>query len=461
METARETHRLKVAIDTLRSGNSRTLPMLVVAVAVGVFGERFFAVIWRYSVNVLYSDQWDYLKPFFVEQASVGKLFLRQHGPHREGLGLIADKFLYPLTHWNSRVDSFLIGGIIFAAMLLALMLKTRLYGPLAYSDVAIPMIFLSLAQYETLVDVPNPAPYSFPLLLIMVYCLVLLCHNRPLRYTLVLVVNVLLIFTGYGLVMGAITVGYFMLECYWILRHTTSVPFLHAVTGLSVSVVSLASFFIHYRIGPRMGCLGAAHRPFLEYPEFIAVMLSSSFMPSRRFAPAITLLGVALLLIVVILMGLYLRRLLRPTHSDADLIAVILFGFCLLFSAGAAAGRLCVGLDEADRSRHWTLLIPAFLAIYFYLLSRKWSGKRNLVLALLVLFVLPSALHEPRTELRTLANRKRAWAACYLHTENIGYCNQSANLVLYQYPERNGLKQKLDYLRQHRLNSFYDADRK
>lgn len=94
--------------------------------------------------------------------------------------------------------------------MLLALLLKRRLFGPLSYSDVALPVIFLSLEQYETLLNVPNPAPYAYPLLLIMLYCVALLCRNRLLRYALVLTLNFLLIYTGYGLVMGVVTLASF-----------------------------------------------------------------------------------------------------------------------------------------------------------------------------------------------------------------------------------------------------------
>ena len=169
---------------TERSGDVRNRrlrlgPGLAVAAVIAALGSRFFLIIWKYSINVFFYDQWSYLTPFFRHQPSLAELFFWQHGEHFEGVGLIADKFLYPLTHWNARVDSFLIGVSIFAAMLLALELKCRLYGPLSYSDVAIPLIFLTLGQYEAVIGTPNPGYSALPLLMMMLYSLALLGRSR------------------------------------------------------------------------------------------------------------------------------------------------------------------------------------------------------------------------------------------------------------------------------------------
>jgi hypothetical protein len=448
----------------MRGSDARSrniLPLLAVVGTITVLAARFFELIWKYAVNILYSDQWDFLALFFRQQTSIVKLFLWQHGPHREGLGLLPDKFLYPLTHWNSRGDSFVIGIVIFVAMLFALQLKRKLFGALTYSDVAIPVIFLSLEQYETLLEAPNPAPYAFPLLLIMLYCLALLCRDLLLRYALILLVNFFLIYTGYGLIMGVITLGFFLLECYWSRRGITSVPLAYAVGGFALAAASFASFFIHYRMLPRMGCLETHHLPLWQYLEFMALMFSASVVSNHRYFSAMTVLGVAILLGVIILAGFHLLRLLKPGHSAADLVGAVLLVFCLLFTLSAAVGRLCLGMDEATASRHHTLLMAAYLAIYFYLLSRSWQGKRRLVLALFVLLLLPATLFKPRIEIQQLADHKRAWAECYVRTESIKYCDQEADLVLYPSPERNHMQQKLDFLKQRHLNFFYESGKK
>lgn len=140
------------------------VPAGVFAFAVaGALSFRFLVFIWRYSVNVLFMDQWDHLAAFFDHDPSLGELFFWQHGPHREGIGLIADKFLYPLTAWDVRTEALMIGGCIIAAMGLALLMVKRLFGRIEYWDVLVPMIFLTLAQYETFTVTPNPAYSGYP----------------------------------------------------------------------------------------------------------------------------------------------------------------------------------------------------------------------------------------------------------------------------------------------------------
>jgi hypothetical protein len=451
------------ATEIAQSGGSfgdrrlRMGPALAVATLAAVLGTRFFLVIWRYSINVFFYDQWEYLTPFFRHQPGFTELFFLQHGPHREGIGLFAEKFLYPLTHWNARVDSFIVGGSIFAAMLLALWLKWKLFGALSYSDLAIPLIFLTLQQYEMLVGASNPACSGFPLLLMMLYCLALLGRNWLLKYSLVLVLNFLLIYTGYGLFMGAVTVGVFLLECYWSRRHMTSAPLAPALTGLIVAAASLASFFVHYTFSPGVDCFEIPHRHLLQYSKFVALMFAGSVVPRPlEVSSAMTVLGAAILLVVVGIFGWHLLHLLKDAGHDAHLVGAVLLSYCLLFSVNAAVGRLCLGLPVAFSSRYVTLLIPAFLAIYFYLLSREWHGKRNLVLTLWILLLIPAAVRKPWLHIRWYSDGKRDWANCYVRTGNIHYCDQSGNFWVHPYPEQIGLQEKLDYLKQHQLNLFY-----
>ena len=283
---------------TERSGDVRNRrlrlgPGLAVAAVIAALGSRFFLIIWKYSINVFFYDQWSYLTPFFRHQPSLAELFFWQHGEHFEGVGLIADKFLYPLTHWNARVDSFLIGVSIFAAMLLALELKCRLYGPLSYSDVAIPLIFLTLGQYEAVIGTPNPGYSALPLLMMMLYSLALLGRSRLRRYCLVLALNFLLIYTGLGLFMGVVTVGVFLIECYWTWRRMTSVPLAQPFAGLLLATASWAPFFIHYTFVPGVECFQIPQRDLLRYAKFTGLMFAGFVVPRPlHVSPGMTVLA-------------------------------------------------------------------------------------------------------------------------------------------------------------------------
>jgi len=443
----------------VRDQHLRVGPALAIAAAVIALGVRFFLIVSKYSVNIFFYDQWEYLTPFFRHRPSLTEVFFLQHGPHREGIGLFAEKFLYPLTHWNARVDAFIVGGAIFAAMLVALLLKYKLFGELSYSDVSIPLIFLTLQQSEIVVGAANPATAGLPLLMILLYCLALLGCKRCLKYTTILALNFLLMYTGYGLLMGAITVGIFLLECYWSRRGLTLAPLTAALIGFAIAAASLASFFVHYTFSSGADCFEFPHRHLLQYPWFTALMFSQFLVPRPLHVwVGMTLLGVAILLLVVALLGQYLVLLLKGAHRPAVLVGAVLLSYSLLFGALVPVGRLCLGLQAAFQSRYITLLIPAFLALYFSLLSKSWSGRRNLVLTLWVLLILPAAVSKPWQDIRWYSSGKRDWANCFVRTANLEFCDQTANFFLHTPAGETGLQEKLDYLKQHRLNLFSEA---
>jgi len=431
-------------------------PAIAVALFAVVLGSRFFWIIRKYSVNIFFLDQWDYLTPFFQQKATFANLFFLEHGPHREGVGLLADKFLYPLTHWNARVDSFVIGALAFASMLVALRLRYLLYGALSYSDIAIPAIFLTMQQYEMVLFAPNPSHSHFPLFMILLYCMALLSSNRLMRYAGILFLNVLLIYTGFGIFMGVITLCIFFLECYWSCRHMIEVPFAYPFTALLIATASLASFFLRYVWQSAVGCFELPHDHWLQYPQFMALMFSAFVVPGRMTVTSgKRIIGWAILLLVIIALRHHILRLLKSPKSQNHLIGAVLLSFSLLFAANTAIGRCCLGPAVALSSRYMPLLIPAFLAIYFYLLSKSWADKRKLIVPALVILILPATLSIPRNSIRPYIDGKRRWANCYVRTGDLHYCDKSSNFVIFPDPERTNLQQKLDYLRQNHLNLF------
>jgi len=377
----------------------------VVALAAVAMGARFFWVIHKNAVNVFFMDQWDNLSPFFTGQPNFTRLFFWQPGIQRIGIGLFADKFLYPPMHWNARIDPFFIGACIFAAMLLALLLKRKLFGPLSYSDIAIPLIFLTLAQWEVLFNAPDPSYSGLPLLLMMLYCLALLQQNRLRRYAFVLALNFILIYTGYGLFMGPITLGVFLTECYWSWHRLTATPFVYASAGLLIAAASLASFFIHYEFRPGVSCFELSYRNLLLYPHFMALMFSAFLVP-RPFllSSGVAVLGVATLVVLIAVFCSNVLHSLRSPCPASYLTGAVLATFGLLYTISTSVGRVCLGLNFAFSSRYSSLLIPPFLGIYFYLLSRSWHGKRALMLIFWILLLLPAALFEPSDDIRWFA---------------------------------------------------------
>jgi hypothetical protein len=391
--------------------------------------------------------------------ASLGELFLVQHGPIREGVGILADKYLYALTDWNVRAEAFMIGGCLFGAMLLALLLKKRLFGRLSYSDAVIPFLFLSLAQWEGLTVTPNPAYSAFPLAMMMLYCLALLQPNPILKYSLVLILNFFLIYTGFGLFMGIVTIGVFALEGYWRLRRFTSIPASLPVVALLIAGASLGSFFLGYTFTTSVDCFDAPRPALIAYLRFMGLMLAN--FPGLKNLLLATGLGAVILLSAVVALGVQMRSLAARDHSaEVSLTRAVLLSFGVLYLASTAFGRICLGPHAALTSRYMTLLIPVFLAFYFFLLSMPSGRLKSIALGVFAVALIPNALTVP-PDAHGFAAGKRAWTACYLQTENIKNCDQSTGFVIHPFPEHNALRQKLDYLKQHRLSFFADAPAK
>jgi hypothetical protein len=435
---------------------------VAVVVAVGALGIKFFYFISAFSVNVLYYDQWDFLTPFFKGNPGLRELFLWQHGPHRLGLGLVFLKPLYEITRWNTRVEALCIGGCVFLAMVLALWLKTKLIGALSYSDVAIPLIFLTLTQYETFLGAADPAYSAIPLVLILVYCLVLLLRNHLARYALMVVLNLLLVYTGFGLFMGFVTLGVFGFECLRRIQGRSQIPLGHSIFGGFLAAASLASFFGHYTFMGAADCFGQA--PWTWYPRFMALMFSS-FLGPRTPLSLMTLAGFIGLSIVLAMLAVEVLRLLRRPEEKtswqierARLVIAVLMTYSTLFVFSTAAGRACLGPETGQAPRYSTLLIPAYFGIYLFLLTLPAGSLRTRALPLFLLVIAPGGVLWPNASGQRLADGKRAWMACFTEHGDARYCDHSTGFPIYPHPERTDLQGKLNYLRQHRLSFFYDS---
>jgi len=131
---------------------------------------RFCWVVLKYAVNLFFYDEWNGYASLF-ERQPLWRVFVAQHGPHRQGLGVVVVTKLVYFAHWNSRVQAFTIASAMVLAMILATYLKIRAFGPISAWDIAIPVMFLGLGQWEALLGATGASPEACPLLLIVAYC--------------------------------------------------------------------------------------------------------------------------------------------------------------------------------------------------------------------------------------------------------------------------------------------------
>src|SRR5436305_312831 len=227
---------------------------LLVATAFLVYAGRMFWLISRYAVNIFFADQWDFNNATLFQKHSMWQMFRWQHGPHRQGVGALFERMVDPLFGWNSRTESFVIGGVIVVAAICALWLKKRLYGELSVYDVVIPAILFTPALWQTLFMTQNFAHGPFPILLLLLYFISWTWRRPALRYTLALFLNFVAIYTGFGIFLGVLTPILLVLD-YWARTPQTRVPRAYFIAAVLVSAISLASFFFGYTFQSGVKC--------------------------------------------------------------------------------------------------------------------------------------------------------------------------------------------------------------
>jgi hypothetical protein len=229
-----------------KNGASRSTARaaVVVALAFIAYAARMFLLISHYAVNIFFSDQWDFNDATLFQHHSLWQIFTWQHGPHRQGLGGLFEKLVDPVFLWNSRTESFFVGGVIVIAAILALYLKYRLFGRLSLTDIVIPAILFTPAQWETLFGTANFAHGPFPLLLLLLYCLSWTSPKRELRYPLMLIVNFMVIYTGFGVFVGVITPVLLVLD-YWSSTPPDRLPLAYLSCALIAALCRWALSFL------------------------------------------------------------------------------------------------------------------------------------------------------------------------------------------------------------------------
>lgn len=432
---------------------SRLLRIVFVIAICLAFGWRLIARTFESSVNIPIWDQWDFYTPLF-EHASLWRVFSWQHGPHREGLGLVLDKFLLAWTHWSGLAESLLIVTCFCAAAALALFLKVKIFSPLAYSDAVIPAMFLMPAHLAAITSVPNPSYSGVPELLILVYCLAWTIRATWPRYSSVLLLNFVLIYTGFGVFIGIITIILLLLE---LNRVHKEGALLVRFGPLAIAAVSFASFFWRYQSSPAKLVRCIEHPHILSYPWFVTLAMSLFFGIRRSIVLGSVLGAAATSGLLWIAMRAAVRLWRDRGSRNRDLVIAVLSSFSLAFLMAAALGRACLGMPGAAQNyRYLGLLVPGFLAGYFQLQLIASDRLRAAAVIILLLLIVPPALRnhtDPENE-----NGKRAWIACLQQGRNVTQCKQRIGFSIYPDPERTHLQQKLDYLKSNGLSFYTDS---
>lgn len=429
------------------------------AIVFAALALRLFRLTAQYAVNIFFWDQWDFNDAALFEHHSFWQIFRFQHGPHRQGLGGVLAALVEPWFRWNSRTEAFLVTAIVAVAGLSMLYLKCRLFGSLTWTDVAIPMIVFTPAQWEPVWNTVNLAHGILPVLLIVVYCLAWTWRNERAKYALITALNFVTLYTGFGLFIGLLT-PVLLAARYREDRSKTVATRIYLVSCMAVSVISLASFFVGYENNDASGCDSLWSAPPLAYFRFLSLMFATPF-GIRGTGLAATIIGGMVLAGVAAIALVSWKRVLGNCGEPRTqhVVLAILGTYSILFCAAATLGRTCTGLMEAHTSRYGSYRQLFVLSLFFWALTMRRPAWRKRLLYLLPVLLIPSLFITPHDAdgMDTLHDVKASWRACYLSGHLADTCDEEDGFI-YPDPEKTHMQQKLDFLRATRQNLFSDG---
>jgi hypothetical protein len=421
---------------------------------------RWFFLIDKYSVNMLFWDQWDFMGGLF-EHKGPWELFSWQHGPHRQGVGFFLTKLTADLSGWNTRVECFMIGSVICLAAIIALLLKRRLTGGISAFDLAIPLLYLSPLQFELFANTPNVSHGAMPLLLITLFCLCWTISNIVLRYLLCAVINFMTIYTGFGVFIGCVTPLLFLSELALAVKNNDSRKKVLAVVFILIAVASIASFFIHYTFNSAAEGFVFPHpHPFI-YVKFMLIAFAT--VVGMRMSNIVLYFIAAPIVFYMLYAAFRSGKYIVISVDDKDVprnqIIIVLIIFTLIFSLNLAIGRACLGLGAAAASRYIPYMTPGFFAFYLFAITRNKVPVKALYYCITLFFITTMSIGTAnRTYCARLCGGKEQWKQAYLKTEDVEQSTKASGFMIHPNPHIAKLKWKLNYLKEHRLNLYLDA---
>ncbi len=409
--------------------------------------------------NIFFGDQWDIYNPLFNGEGW-WKIFTCQHGPHRQGVGFLFTAGLARITHWDARGDALLSVGVTGLAALLALPLARKCGARPGFALLTVPVIFLTLRQFEAWIGAANPSHGAFPVLLLLLYGFTWFIRRPLWRLGLQVLLTFFLMFTGFGLFVGVLSPLLLALETWQAAcQGDRRLAWLTGTAGLLTVVVCIL-FFHGYTSQPAVPDFRFPDERPWEYGYFSAIMLASYAGLEGHRGPDLAV-GFVLLFVlggVAVWHGLRLLRS-SPTAQPAHAVIFVLSAFTLLYCVGTSVGRVMLGWQEAAYApRYVTLVVPGIFALYLHgenLAGRVWRNGWWTALLLLAVLGGFSLSQNDRNAVEWYRRNRENWRQAYLATGSRQKADAVTSIDLGYTVHPGNLTVRLEYLRQHRLNLF------
>src|SRR5262249_46310435 len=230
-------------------------------------------------------------------------------------------------------------------------------------------------------VHIPNASHGAAPLLLLVALCWACTLRRRAPRCAAIVALAFLLIHTGFGIFAGPIAPVLLASECAEAAREGGARAAVWPGSCVALSLASFGFFFVGYSFDPAVDDFAFPSPQASLYPQYVALMLAN-VLGVKGVGELPTLVGFAALsavLFAAVVHGLGLFACRRGERRRSAAIAS-LAAFGLLFCAGAAVGRITLGLGSAQATRYVPLVVPAFLGLYLHLQTLRTARARMLL---------------------------------------------------------------------------------
>ena len=442
-------------VDRADSRLSRTAGVLVWALplaALIALGVRLVLYVRRYTVDVLYWDQWDFVEPLF-DGAGPWAWFDWQHGPHRQGLGGLLVGWVFEASGWNVRTEALVSAGIVIVATALAWVTVRRATGKPSWTDVLAPLLCLGGGLEEIFVGASNPAHGPVPMALVFALALAWMIRSPPVRTAVSAAIGALAVFTGFGFFVGLVQPVLFGSEWF----HAKGDPRRRraAAVGLALSALTVAAFFVGWQFITAADCFQFPHPRPLEYLDYLGFLLSRP-LGMHHLGGARIWIARGVALAALGFAGWVLVRLFRRDGAPERVVALLL-GFSILFALNTTIGRVCTGMPTAGASRYVPYVVPGWVALVIALRCWARPTARCVLLGVLLVLITIRTFNVRGDEAmgRHYAEGKRRWAECYRQRHDIHACDLETGFPVYPAPERTRMQEKLDFLEARHLNLF------
>ena len=432
----------------IRLLNKKMSLLVLLFLLIIITGWRAFSIVDAYAPNIYFWDRWRTMEPVF-NNLGFFEGFAFQHGQHRLGLIYWLFEINAHFSNFSGRADMFLQAALYVVAALFGLKLKYKLFQCLKWTDVIIPLVFLTPAAAETYTG----SPYVHGLVPVMALGFAYLYTIKVSIFRSIVITFFMVIaaFSGFAMVVVVAVVAVQLLA---------SVQYPEGrYRELGVALIGCATLLLIYATNTPGEPIAGYALSLGEVYQYSVVLLCDLFIVSTTLKDIV--IASILLLSASVLAVRHINGSFEITLTAGHYSIITLLGSSLVFTVFNILGRAHMGIDNALADRYIPVGMCFGLGLYFLILTvpERWTrvGGSIILFSLLVRVHIHSS--GPLNKIKNRYYEIKEWEVCLKKTGQFNSCVEqvSNKNALHPNPLKGEIQGKLDFLRENNLNIYKD----